>query len=163
MPRCAACCPPLACYPPLDRAQLVRAGHEVRIFVAPDYLSLVPKLEGLSVHCRTYTTAAFMEELAPLIAIGKMDDIIKAEFEGQAKVFAQDADALKAICESWAEIAMFNALAGHTGLAVTEALNMKALLLHVQPLIPTRELFILAKVPKCTRMFLWWLVYSKLV
>ena len=109
--------------------------------------------------------AVFMETMAPIIATGKMDVVLKAGFKDQAEFFAEDADSVKAMCEGWADIVVFNAPAGHIGLAVAEALNIKALILHVAPLLPTRELFVFngnIEVPRFMYMFLWWLLYSKI-
>ena len=145
--------------------ELVRAGHEVRLWIAPEYLPLVPKVEGLSVLCRRRTVAAYMETMAPIIATGKMDVVLKAGFAMDSEFFAEDADSVKSMCEGWAEIVIFNAPAGHVGLAVAEALNIKALILHVAPLLPTRELFVFngnIEVPRFMYMFFWWLLYSKL-
>ena len=122
MPRCAACWHPLACYPPLvDRAQLVRAGHEVRLYIAPDYLSLVPMVAGLSVIGSQQTTAAMAEKLAPYIATGDAAAMMQALFEATVEYFAREADALKAACAGWAEIVIFNGVAAHVAFAVTEA------------------------------------------
>ena len=173
MPQCESY-PPLApstrtlhSHPPLvDRAQLVRAGHEVRLYIHPEYLSLVPTVAGLSVIGSQQTTAATMERMAPAISTGKHARVvIQALVETQMEFFGREADSLKAVCAGWAEIVIFNAVAGHVGFAVTEALSIKALLADVVPLLPTRELFPLRgslKLPKCMYMFCWWLLYARI-
>ena len=153
-------------HPPLvDGAQLVRAGHELRLCIAPDYLSLVPTVAGLSVIGSQQTVAASMEKVAPHIATGKTGAMLKAVVETQIEFFAREADALKAACEGWAEIVIVNAIANTVGFAVTEALHIKALIANVQPQLPTRELFPLSgslKLPKFMHMFFWWLLWAKI-
>ena len=111
------------------------------------------------------TTAATMERMAPAISTGKHARVvIQALVETQMEFFGREADSLKAVCAGWAEIVIFNAVAGHVGFAVTEALSIKALLADVVPLLPTRELFPLRgslKLPKCMYMFCWWLLYAR--
>ena len=146
------------------RAQLVRAGHEVRLWIAPDYLSLVPEIKGLSVHCGKRTCAEFMENFADAIVRGKVHEQLKVIFDDQAQTFADAADSIKAMCDGWAEILIYNSVAGHMAFAVTEVLHIKALHVMVQPLLPSRESFVLSgniKLPKCMRMFCWWLILSR--
>ena len=149
-------------HPPLvDRAQLVRAGHEVRLYIAPEYLSLVPTVAGLSIIGTQQTIAAGMEKLAPHIATGNAAAMVQAVFEITTEYFAREADALKAVCAGWAEIVTFNVVAVHVGLAVTEALHIKALATNVTPGLPTRELFpFKSGLPKCVHMFCWWLFFK---
>ena len=113
------------------------------------------------------TTAATMERLAPAISTGKhAREVMQALVETQMEFFGREADALKALCAGWAEIVIFNAVAGHVSFAVTEALSIKALLANVVPLLPTRELFPFSgglKMPKFMHMFFWWLLYTKIV
>ena len=151
--------------PPLvDHAQLVRAGHEVRLCIAPDYLSLVPTVAGLSVIGTQNTLAANMEKMVPHIATSNTGAAMKAMFELQVEHFAQEADALKAMCAGWAEFLICNGPGCHFAYAVTEALQIKALLVNVQPSLPTRELFPFSgqKLPKFMHMFCWRLI-SKLI
>ena len=149
-------------HPPLvDRAQLVRAGHEVRLYIAPEYLSLVPTVAGLSIIGTQQTIAAGMEKLVPHIATGNAAAMVQAVFEITTEYFAREADALKAVCAGWAEIVTFNVVAVHVGLAVTEALHIKALATNVTPGLPTRELFpFKSGLPKCVHMFCWWLFFK---
>jgi len=144
--------------------ELVRAGHEVRLCIAPDYLSLVPTVAGLSVIGTQNTLAANMEKMVPHIATGNAGAAMKAMFELQVEHFAQEADALKAMCAGWAEFLICNGPGCHFAYAVTEALQIKALLVNVQPTLPTRELFPFSgqKLPKFMHMFCWRLI-SKLI
>ena len=65
--------PPLA--PPLtpspdtlvDHAQLVRAGHEVRLYISPDYLLLVLTVAGLHVIGTQRSTAAIRWKSGPIL------------------------------------------------------------------------------------------------
>ena len=157
--------PPLAPSTLRYGAQLVRAGHELRLCIAPDYLSLVPTVAGLSVIGSQQTVAASMEKIAPHLATGKTGAMLKAVIETQIEFFAREADALKAACEGWAEIVIVNAVAKAVGYAVTEALHIKALIANVQPMLPTRELFSFSgslKLPKFMHMFCWWLFWAKI-
>ena len=146
------------------RAQLVRAGYEVRLWVPSDYVSLVPKITGLSVYSSNHSWAEAMEIFGPSIASGNPNEQLKVLFEEQARSFADDADSLKAMCEGWAEILIWNSTSAHLAYAVTEALHIKSMHACVQPLLPSRESFILignTKLPKWLYMFGWWLVLSK--
>ena len=149
-------------HPPLvDRAQLVRAGHEVRLYIPPEYLSLVPTVAGLSVIGAQQTIAAGMEKLAPHLATGNAAAMMQAVFEITTEFFAREADALTAVCAGWAEIVIFNGVWFHLGLAVTEALHIKALATNVQPGLPTRELFpFKSGLPKFMHMFCWWILFK---
>jgi len=146
-------------------SQLVRAGHELRLYIAPEYLSLVPTVAGLSVIGSQQTVAASMDKIAPHIATGKTGAMLKALVETQIEFFAREANALKAACDGWAEILIVNAVADAMGFAVTEALHIKALIANVQPQLPTRELFPMSgslKLPKFMHMFIWWLFWEKI-
>ena len=149
-------------HPPLvDRAQLVRAGHEVRLYIPPEYLSLVPTVAGLSVIGAQQTIAAGMEKLAPHLATGNAAAMMQAVFEITTEFFAREADALKAVCAGWAEIVIFNGVWFPLGLAVTEALHIKALATNVQPGLPTRELFpFKSGLHKFMHMFCWWILFK---
>eukprot|EP00964_Phaeocystis_antarctica_P129866 scaffold93719_cov85-Phaeocystis_antarctica.AAC.4 len=65
-------------------AQLVRAGYEVRLWVPSDYVSLVPKITGLSVYSSNHSWAEAMEIFAPSIASGNINEQLKVLFEEQA-------------------------------------------------------------------------------
>ena len=99
--------------------------------------------------------------MAPHIATGNAAAMVQAVFEITTEYFAREADALKAVCAGWAEIVTFNVVAVHVGLAVTEALHIKALATNVTPGLPTRELFpFKSGLPKCVHMFCWWLFFK---
>lgn len=56
--------------------------------------------------------------------------------------------------------------AGERQYAVTEVLKIKCLYANVQPMLPTREVFLMGgnmKLPKFLHLFFWWLLLSKLV
>ena len=145
-------------------AQLVRAGYEVRLWVPSDYVSLVPKITGLSVYSSNHSWAEAMEIFGPSIASGNPNEQLKVLFEDQARCFADDADSLKAMCEGWAEILVWGSAVSHLAYAVTEALHIKSMHACVQPVLPSRESFVLignTKLPKWLYMFGWWLVLSK--
>ena len=146
------------------RAQLVRAGYEVRLWVPSDYVSLVPKITGLSVYSGKHSWAEAMETFGPSIASGNANEQLKVLFEDQARCFADDADSLKAMCEGWAEILVWGSAVSHLAYAVTEALHIKSMHACVQPLLPSRESFVLIgnkRLPKWLYMFGWWLVLTK--
>ena len=144
--------------------QLVRAGHEVRLYIAPEYEPLVPTLAGLSVTCSQQTLASAMEKVEPHIANGNQAALFQALVDLQVECYAQETDAIKAVCEGWAEVVIFNGLAAPEAYAVTEVLNIKLVGAHVNPMLPTRELFPFygsVKLPKFMNLFFWWLVYEK--
>ena len=144
--------------------QLVRAGHEVRLYIAPEYLPLVPTLAGLSVTCSQQTVAACMKKLEPYIANGNKAALLQELLDTSVEFYAQEADAIKAVCEGWAEVVIFNGLAAPKAYAVTEVLNIKLVGAHVVPRLPTRELFPFygsVKLPKFMNLFFWWLCYEK--
>ena len=145
--------------------QLVRAGHEVRLYIAPEYQSLVPTLAGLSVTCSQQTVAASIKKVEPYIANGNQAAMLKAVCELSAEFFAQEADAIKAVCEGWAEVVIFNQVALWQAYSVTEVLNIKMVGANVQPVLPTRELFPFSgsvELPKFMNMFIWWLLCKKI-
>ena len=154
-------------YPPLSSnapVQLVRAGHEVRLYIAPEYEPLVPTLAGLSVTCSQQTCAAGMKQIEPFLASGNQAALFQALVDTAVEYYAQETDAIKAVCEGWAEVVIFNGLAAAEAYAVTEVLNIKLVCAHVNPLLPTRELFPFygsVKLPKFMNLFFWWLVYEK--
>ena len=144
--------------------ELVRAGYEVRLWIPSDYVSLVPKITGLFVYSGKHSFAKAMETFGPSIASGNANEQLKVLFEEQARSFADDADSLKAMCEGWAEILIWNSISTHLAHAVTEALHIKSMQACLQPLLPSRESFVLIgnkKLPKWLYMFGWWLVLSK--
>ena len=146
--------------------QLVRAGHEVRLYIAPEYQPLVPTLAGLSVTCSQQTVAAGMQKLEPYIADGNQAAMFKAVVETSVEFYAQEADAIKAVCEGWAEVVIFNEVAAPEACAVTEVLNIKLMGANVQPSLPTRELFPFSgsvKLPKFMNLFIWWLFLEKVM
>ena len=146
--------------------QLVRAGHEVRLYIAPEYQPLVPTLAGLSVTCSQQTVAAGMQKLEPYIADGNQAAMFKAVVETSIEFYAQEADAIKAVCEGWAEVVIFNEIAAPEACAVTEVLNIKLMGANVQPSLPTRELFPFSgsvKLPKFMNLFIWWLFLEKVL
>ena len=71
--------------------QLVRAGHEVRLYIAPEYQRLVPTLAGLSVTCSQQTVEATLKKLEPYIADGNQAAMFQAVCETSAEFFAQEA------------------------------------------------------------------------
>ena len=111
-------------YPPslVDRArlQLVRAGHEVRLYIAPEYQPLVPTLAGLSVTCSQQTLTSAMEKVEPYIANGNQAALFQALVDTAVECYAQETDAIKAVCEGWAEVVIFSGLAAPYAYAVTE-------------------------------------------
>ena len=145
--------------------QLVRAGHEVRLYIAPEYQPLVPTLAGLSVICSQQTCAAGMQKIEPYIANGNQAALFQALVDTSVEFFAQEADAIKAVCEGWAEVVIFNHLAGAEAFSVAKVLNIKLVGANVQPVLPTRELsplFGSVKLPKFMNMFIWWLLGEKI-
>ena len=145
--------------------QLVRAGHEVRLYIAPEYQSLVPTLAGLSVTCSQQTVEATLNKLEPYIANGNQAAMLQAVCETSAEFFAQETDAIKAVCEGWAEVVICNGPAALVAYSVTEVLNIKLVGANVQPVLPTRELFSFSgrvEPPKFMNMFIWWLLYEKI-
>ena len=145
--------------------QLVRAGHEVRLYIAPEYQSLVPTLAGLSVTGSQQTVAASIKKVEPYIANGNQAAMLQAVCELSAEFFAQEADAIKAVCEGWAEVVIFNQVALWQAYSVTEVLNIKMVGANVQPVLPTRELFPFSgsvELPKFMNMFIWWLLFEKI-
>ena len=107
-----------------------------------------------------------MEKLEPHIAsTGKQIASVRAMGEVMTEFFAREADALKALCAGWAEIVVFGSYAADLAYAVTEVLNIALVGALVQPLLPTRELFMFNdswKLPKFMNMYGWWLTYTKL-
>ena len=91
--------------------QLVRAGHEVRLYIAPEYEPLVPTLAGLSVTCSQQTNAAGMKKIEPFIANGNQAALFQALVDTAVECYAQETDAIKAVCEGWAEVVIFSGLA----------------------------------------------------
>ena len=145
--------------------QLVRAGHEVRLYITPEYEPLVPTLAGLSVTRSQQTVEATLKKIEPYIANGNQAAMIQAVCETSAEFFAQEADAIKAVCEGWAEVVIFNGPATSVAYSVTEVLNIKLVCVNVQPLLPTRELFPFSgsvELPKFMNMFIWWLLFEKI-
>ena len=111
-----------------------------------------------------HSWAEAMEIFGPSIASGNPNEQLKVLFEDQARCFADDADSLKAMCEGWAEILVWGSAVSHLAYAVTEALHIKSMHACVQPVLPSRESFVLignTKLPKWLYMFGWWLVLSK--
>ena len=79
--------------------------------------------------------------------------------------FGSDADSVRAMCEGWADILIYNGVLGRVAMAVTEALMLKMIAVNVQPMLPTREAFPMGgkmKLPKFLHLFFWWLLMSKL-
>jgi hypothetical protein len=118
------------------------------------------------VTCSQQTYAAGMEKLEPHIAsTGNQNAHFRAMGEVLTEFFAREADALKALCSGWAEIVVFGSSAADLAYAVTEVLNIALVGALVQPLLPTRELFMYNdswKLPKFMNMYGWWLTYTKL-
>jgi len=145
--------------------ELARAGYEVRLWIPRDYESLVPKIKGLSVYHSHHTVASGLERMAPFIATGKMNDAFGEMFAMQAEQFGSDANSVRAMCEGWADILIYNGVLGRVAMAVTEALMLKMIAVNVQPMLPTREAFPMGgkmKLPKFLHLFFWWLLMSKL-
>ena len=144
--------------------ELVRAGYEVRLWIPSDYVSLVPKITGLSVYSGKHAFAEAMESWAPSIASGNPNEQLKVIFEDQARYFAADADSIKAMCEGWAEVLIWSSVLGQAASAVTEALHIKSMHAAVQPVLPSRESFVFIGnkwLPKWLYMLGWWLALSK--
>ena len=144
--------------------ELVRAGYEVRLWIPSDYVSLVPKITGLSVYSGKRAFAEAMESWAPSIASGNPNEQLKVLFEDQARDFAADADSIKAMCEGWAEVLIWSSVLGQAASAVTEALHIKSMHAAVQPVLPSRESFVFIGnkwLPKWLYMLGWWLALSK--
>jgi UDP:flavonoid glycosyltransferase YjiC (YdhE family) len=144
--------------------ELVRAGYEVRLWIPSDYVSLVPKITGLSVYSGKHAFAEIMESWAPSIASGNPNEQLKVIFEDQARYFAADADSIKAMCEGWAEVLIWSSVLGQAASAVTEALHIKSMHAAVQPVLPSRESFVFIGnkwLPKWLYMLGWWLALSK--
>mgnify|MGYP001288340120 CR=1 FL=1 len=125
----------------------------------------MPTLAGLSVTCSQQTVEATLKKIEPYIANGNQAAMLQAVCELSAEFFAQEADAIKAVCEGWAEVVIFNQVALWQAYSVTEVLNIKLVCVNVQPLLPTRELFPFSgsvELPKFMNMFIWWLLFEKI-
>ena len=126
----------------------------------------MPTLAGLSVTCSQQTNAAGMKKIEPFIANGNQAALFQALVDTAVECYAQETDAIKAVCEGWAEVVIFNGLAAAEAYAVTEVLNIKLMGATVQPSLPTRELFPWSgkvKLPKFMNLFIWWLFLEKVM
>ena len=125
----------------------------------------MPTLAGLSVTCSQQTNAAGMKKIEPFIANGNQAALFQALVDTAVECYAQETDAIKAVCEGWAEVVIFNGPATLVAYSVTEVLNIKLVCVNVQPLLPTRELFPFSgsvELPKFMNMFIWWLLFEKI-
>ena len=125
----------------------------------------MPTLAGLSVTGSQLTVAAGIKKVEPYIANGNQAAMLKAVCELSAEFFAQEADAIKAVCEGWAEVVISNQIAFWQAFSVTEVLNIKLVGADVKPGLPTRELFPFTgsvELPKFMNMFIWWLLFEKI-
>jgi hypothetical protein len=117
------------------------------------------------VTCSQQTVEATLNKLEPYIANGNQAAMLQAVCETSAEFFAQETDAIKAVCEGWAEVVIFSGPATSVAYSVTEVLNIKFVSANVQPVLPTRELFSFSgrvEPPKFMNMFIWWLLYEKI-